>query len=345
MSFSFASLSAPPVASMKDWITADWVSLEEKMLAEAKCCPDDKEELEEECRMWCKRWADIIKDLGACHAQAEKHGFKLSMSTEAAGRGKDANEQFERWERSFASQGVRIKDRETREVQMSAASPPRASSKSVPPPPSVADDAGDTVSSASKGGAKKMEVVLAGKGKWIDHVPACPRCVRAKRSCAGEEGRACSYCGGLRQRCMYSNGGTPERPGGVDPPASVASIGGSIRKSVSAPGLTAAGGSDPEIVETAPPKRARPVRKAAAAAKGKGKGKAKQAAPIEPAPPTVEDSSDDGASYTKGEIAKIQHDMRVLKEASWGSHDVDSASLLSSVQQIALIISAVASVL
>ncbi|KAG0696201.1 hypothetical protein DFH29DRAFT_879542 [Suillus ampliporus] len=311
-----------------DRITADWASLEEKMLAEAKCCPDDKEELEEECWMWPRV------------------------------AGKDANEQFERWERSFASQGARIKDRETREVQMSAASPPRASSKSVPPPPSVADDAGDTVSSASKGGAKKMEVVLAGKGKWIDHVPACPRCVRAKRSCAGEEGRACSYCGGLRQRS--------ERPGGVDPPASVASIGGSIRKSVSAPGLTAAGGSDPEIVETAPPKRARPVRKAAAAAKGKGKGKAKQAAPIEPAPPTVEDSSDDGASYTKGEIAKIQHDMRVLKGELIGLYEsaykmatevgrlerrlgglmiVDSASLLSSVQQIALIISAVASVL
>ncbi|KAG0696344.1 hypothetical protein DFH29DRAFT_1004671 [Suillus ampliporus] len=351
MAFSFAALSAPPVLSMKDRITADWTSLEEKMMAEAKCIPDDKVELQEEILEW------VTLPAAAC--SGEEHDLSLGMSAEATAVGNDANAQFERWERTWVAQEARAKDRASRESVLTA--------------PSAADDVGDAGSSASKAGRKQMEVsVPPVTGAWSTKMICIvhdPPCAHTGKKCEGEKSRTCGPCGAVRQKCEYSSGGKigGEDDFGADAPTPAAGGGGSIRKSVSAPALADMAASEPEIVETAPSKRVPcPTRKAAAASKGKGKGKAKQATPVEPAPPTVAESSDDGASYTRGEIGKIQHDMRVLKgqllglyesaykmsnevrafgEASWESHELVSASLPSFVQQMRQLYPAVASAL
>ncbi|KAG0695339.1 hypothetical protein DFH29DRAFT_1005565 [Suillus ampliporus] len=328
MAFSFAALSAPPILSMKDRITADWTFLEEKMMAEAKCIPDDKVELQEEILEWCQRWAALLGDFTSCRVRGEEHDLSLGMSAEATAVGNDANAQFERWECAQVAQEARAKDHTSREVQMAAVSPPRARTKSVLTAPSAADDVGDAGSSASKAGRKQMEVsvppVTGARLTKTIHIVHNPPCARTGKKCEGEKSRTCGPCGAVRQKCEYSSGGKigGEDDFSADAPTPAAGGGGSICKSVSAPALADVAASEPEIVETAPSKRApRLTCKAAAASKGKGKAKAKQAAPVEPAPPTVVDSSDDGASYTRGEIGKIQHDMRVLKGQLLGLYE------------------------
>ncbi|KAG0692988.1 hypothetical protein DFH29DRAFT_881841 [Suillus ampliporus] len=253
---------------MKDRITADWTFLEEKMMAEAKCIPDDKVELQEEILEWCQRWAlsyvlpFLQGDFTSCRAlRGEEHDLSLGMSVEATAVGNDANAQFERWERARVAQEARAKDRASRESVLTA--------------PSAADDVGDAGSSASKAGRKQMEV----------SVPPVTGARSAKTTVSFTIRPARVLVRSVRVRSRAhvvrvvqfgrSIGG--EDDFGADAPTPAAGGGGSIRKSVSAPALADAAASEPEIVETAPSKRApRPTRKAAAASKGKGKGKAKQ---------------------------------------------------------------------
>ncbi|KAG1724947.1 uncharacterized protein EDB91DRAFT_1255001 [Suillus paluster] len=298
MSFSFAAFTPPaPLDSGKDWILAEWKELEDRVIAEAKCILDDKEELQEEWRMWCERWADImVSDPSIpfdtehypsasreCYPTALTWGraqdVVLTMSGEARAAGVGANEQYEQW--------------------MGIDSPPRTRTGSAPAQPPSTDRTGGSASLAPRINRMKMEVAILSKSaiaqKTITHDPPCARCIKVKKEC----------------KCEYASFGKATGLKGkvLDAPTLSASASGSLCRTVSSPGLAVLSGSEPEIVE-APVKCATRNTRKAAEPKGKGKGKAKE---VVPATPTVGELSDEVSHYEKGEIMKVQHELRVLK--------------------------------
>ncbi|KAG1741811.1 uncharacterized protein EDB91DRAFT_1081609 [Suillus paluster] len=287
MSFSFAAFTPPaPLDSGKDRILTEWKELEDRVIAEAKCIPDDKEELQEEWRMWCERWANIMRALSDCTDRGRTQNVVLTMSGEARAAGLGANEQYEQWTRECSALEAHTKDRESREVQMGIDSPPRARTGSTPAQPPSTDGTGGSASLAPRINRMKMEVAIPSK---------------VKKECVGEDKRSCNGCNVVHQKCLKGKVS--------DAPTLSASASGSLRRTVSSPGLAVPSGSEPEIVE-APVKRATRNTRKAAEPKGKGKGKAKE---VVPATPTVEESSDEVSHYEKGKIAKVQHELHILK--------------------------------
>ncbi|KAG1731083.1 uncharacterized protein EDB91DRAFT_1252335 [Suillus paluster] len=274
MSFSFAAFTPPaPLDSGKDRILVEWKELEDRVIAEAKCIPDDKEELQEEWRMWCERWADIMRALSNCTDRGRAQNVILTMSGEARAAGLGANEQYERW---------------TRE---------RGALKAL-----REGSTGGSASLAPRINCMKMEVAIPSKStvaqKLVTHNPPYMRCVKVKKECVGEDKRSCNGCNAVHQKCEYASFRKAMGLKGKvsDAPTLSASASGSLHRTVSSPGLAVPSGSEPEIVE-APVKRATRNTRKAAEPKGKGKGKAKE---VVPATPTVEESSDEVSHYEKG---------------------------------------------
>ncbi|KAG1756588.1 uncharacterized protein EDB91DRAFT_1076574 [Suillus paluster] len=316
MSFSFAAFTPPaPLDSGKDWILAEWKELEDRVIAEAKCVPDDKEELQEEWRMWCEHWADIMRALSDCTDWGGAQNVVLTMSSEARAVGVRANEQYERWIRECSALEARAKDCESCEVQMGIDSPPRACTGSAPAQPPSTDGTGGSASLTPQINRMKMKVAIPSKSavaqKTVTHDLPCARCIKVKKECVGEEKWSCNGCNAVHQKCEYASFGKAMGLKGKvsDAPTLSASASGSLHWSVSSPSLAVPSGSELEIVE-APVKRTTRNTCKAAEPKGKGKGKAKE---VVPATPTVEESSDEVSHYEKGEIAKVQHELRVLK--------------------------------
>ncbi|KAG1718343.1 uncharacterized protein EDB91DRAFT_1090103 [Suillus paluster] len=270
-----------PVPQCKDRILTEWKELEDRVIAEAKCIPDDKEELQEEWRMWCERWANIMRALSDCTDRGRTQNVVLTMSGEARAAGLGANEQYEQWTRECSALEAHTKDRESREVQMGIDSPPRARTGSTPAQPPSTDGTGGSASLAPRINRMKMEVAIPSKVRTSGPVMGATWFIRS----IGLKGKV------------------------SDAPTLSASASGSLRRTVSSPGLAVPSGSEPEIVE-APVKRATRNTRKAAEPKGKGKGKAKE---VVPATPTVEESSDEVSHYEKGKIAKVQHELHILK--------------------------------
>ncbi|KAG1756791.1 uncharacterized protein EDB91DRAFT_1076724 [Suillus paluster] len=301
--FSFAAFTpAAPPDSGKDRILVEWKGLEERVIAEAKCLLDDKEELQDEWRMWCKHWADIMRVLSDYTDRGRAQNVTLAMSDEARAAGIVANEQYKRWGRECEALEVHMKDHESREVQMGIDSPPCARTGSAPAQPPSTDGTGGSASLAPQINHMKMEVAIPSKStvaqKTVTHDPPCMRCVKVRRSgpvmCAMRSIRNVNLKGKVS-----------------DAPTLSASASGSLCQTVSSPGLAVPSGSEPEVIEAPVKRTTRNTRKAAEPkGKGKGKGKVKE---VVPATPTVGESSDEVLHYEKGEIVKVQHELHIVK--------------------------------
>ncbi|KAG1738623.1 uncharacterized protein EDB91DRAFT_1082662 [Suillus paluster] len=300
MSFSFAAFTPPaPLDLGKDRILAEWKELEDRVIAEAKYILDGKEELQEEWRMWCECWADImVSDLSIpfdterypstsreryptalTGAAPRTSSLRCPVRARAAGLG--ANEQYERWTHEHGALEACMKDRESCEVQMGIDSPParlhrirpcttpfngRNGQVCIPRPPDQPYE---------DGGSYPIQVCCCSEDR--DSRSA----LRALRQ--GEEKRSCNGCNTVHQKCEYASFGKAMGLKGkvLDAPTLSASASGSLRWTVSSPGLAVLSGTEP---------------------KGKGKGKVKE---VVPATPTVEESSDEVSHYEKGKIAKV----------------------------------------
>ncbi|KIO03828.1 hypothetical protein M404DRAFT_26804 [Pisolithus tinctorius Marx 270] len=219
-----------PIEAEKTALRAKFIAASAALVAEAKCMPDDREDLWEEKVMWLQRWE---KRSGEVFPLVER-GRELNVDTKIdAADGlavAEADEAYERWVSEETTQlkvdeDVRMEEEASQgtEGQGASAAEPVASVRMthVEVPQPARKRSRQAVAEGDDDDKPKITV----PPRAVLHPVPCARCALEGMSCIGPSGKTCDGCVKMKQRCEKSNKGTGKK----------AQAGASVARSTKAP--------------------------------------------------------------------------------------------------------------
>ncbi|KAG1728122.1 hypothetical protein EDB19DRAFT_1748199, partial [Suillus lakei] len=173
--------------------------LREKLAAEAKCVPDDREDLLLEKQEWCRRWNKISSDIGLIMAAGKDKGVALLLTAEEIALGKEMAGVHDR----FVDEMRIIKDQAARQAEIQEL-------QGAGPDVTMDGDGEEELEDEEEAPPKRPEAGPAEKvtcsepdaderGVIVVHEMKCARCETRELECAGPEGQGVWVAGLLSQ--------------------------------------------------------------------------------------------------------------------------------------------------
>ncbi|KIN96109.1 hypothetical protein M404DRAFT_33590 [Pisolithus tinctorius Marx 270] len=225
-------------ASLREQLAAASAGL----VAEAKCTPDDREDMREEKMTWLRRWEEKTAVLMPLVERGKALRVSMRVDAEDAPALAEADDWYERWTaeeaeaRAKAEQDVQMGEETAVEVGNEGAGV-KMSHVEVPHP--ARKRSWQTVAESEDEAGRK---VMIPPGSVL-HKVLCARCSVKNTVCFGVEGRTCDGCTRMKQGCEKSTKATGKRA------QASASIGRSSKAPKAGPSKRAHDDDDDDIVE------------------------------------------------------------------------------------------------
>ncbi|KIO08872.1 hypothetical protein M404DRAFT_22687 [Pisolithus tinctorius Marx 270] len=209
------------------------------LVAEAKCAPDNREDMREEKATWLRRWE---KTVGGLFGKAL--GVSVQVNTEDAPTLAEANDLYEQWTTEEAEAQTKVEqdiqmgeetavelgdDRAVRMSHVEVLQPARKWSR-------------QTIAERDEEPARpKIHIPATG---MITHKEPCMQCALKRISCTGMLGKTCDGCVKIKQGCEKSSKAAGKK----------AQVGASVAQSMKAPKASLSkqghnGNDDDDIME------------------------------------------------------------------------------------------------
>ncbi|KIO01579.1 hypothetical protein M404DRAFT_28603, partial [Pisolithus tinctorius Marx 270] len=194
----------------KTALKAKFVVASVALVAEARCLPDDKEELWEEKVMWMRRWEERTGEVYPIVKRGQELGIDTKIDTVDGPTIAEADEAYERWVAEEISHGKADEDVWMGKEAAQAVSEQGASVavpvvtekmlhvKVVAQP--VRKRSWQTIAESEDEDEPKINVPPSS----ILHKVPCVRCLVRNTACMGPAGRMCNGCARMKQRCKKS---------------------------------------------------------------------------------------------------------------------------------------------
>ncbi|KIO11672.1 hypothetical protein M404DRAFT_20290 [Pisolithus tinctorius Marx 270] len=209
-------LSQLVCAATPDPIEAEKTSLREKfvaastaLVAEAKCLPDDKEELWEEKVMWMRRWEQRTGEVFPLVERGRALGIDTKIDMADGPAVAEANEAYERWVSKEIAWGRADKDMRMEEV-VAQAVVKQGTSAEVPVTTEKMSHVEVVSHPVRKSKDEDEPKIIIPPGSILHKVP-CARCTVKKTACIGPVGRTCDGCARMKQGCEKSTKATGKK--------------------------------------------------------------------------------------------------------------------------------------
>ncbi|KIO13320.1 hypothetical protein M404DRAFT_18808 [Pisolithus tinctorius Marx 270] len=245
-------------ASLREQLAAASAGL----VAEAKCAPDDREDMREEKTTWLRRWEEKTAELMPLVERGKALGVSMQVDAEDAPALAEADDWYERWTVeeaeacAKAEQDVQMGEETAVEVGNEGAG---VKMSHVEVPQLARKRSRQTIAESEDEAGRR---VVIPPGSVLHKVP-CVRCSVKNAVCFGVEGRTCDGCTRMKQGCEKSTKAAGKR----------AQAGASVGRSSKAPkaGPSKQAHDDDDIVEVV---ESRTRRKGKAPVRGGLDGKA-----------------------------------------------------------------------
>ncbi|KIO11986.1 hypothetical protein M404DRAFT_19802 [Pisolithus tinctorius Marx 270] len=183
------------------------------LVTEARCLPDDKEELWEEKVTWMRRWEERTGEVYPIVERGQELGIDTKIDTADGPTITEADEAYERWvaeeiAHGKADEDVRMGEETAQAVgeQDASVSVPAATEK-MSHVEVVAQLVRKTVIESEV--KDELKIVIP-SGSILHKVP-CACCLVRNAACMGPVGCTCNGCAWMKQRCEKSMKATGKR--------------------------------------------------------------------------------------------------------------------------------------
>ncbi|KIO00484.1 hypothetical protein M404DRAFT_29619 [Pisolithus tinctorius Marx 270] len=186
-------------ASLREQLAAASAGL----VAEAKCVPDDREDMQEEKTTWLRRWEEKMAVLMPLVERGKTLGVSVRVDAGDASALAEADDWYERWTaeeaeaRAKAEQDVQMGEETAAEVGNEGAGL-KMSHVEVPQP--ARKRSRQTIAESEDEAGPRVTIP---PGSVLHKVP-CARCSVKNAVCFGLEGRTCDGCTRMKQGCEKS---------------------------------------------------------------------------------------------------------------------------------------------
>ncbi|KAG1719986.1 hypothetical protein EDB19DRAFT_1779771 [Suillus lakei] len=219
MAFPFDS--ADTLSPEAESLQRGFSNLREKLVAEAKCVPDDREDLILEKEEWCRRWNKISSNIGLIMAAGKDKGIALLLTAEEIVLGKEMAGVHDR----FVDEMQIIKDQAARQAEIQEL-------QGVGPDVTMDRDGEEELEDEEEAPPKcpkrvRWKKVLGPepdadeRGVIVVHEMKCAQCETRDLECAGPEGQGCLGCQAAKSGCSYSRQAKAKGKASVPPVASI----------------------------------------------------------------------------------------------------------------------------
>ncbi|KAG1722817.1 hypothetical protein EDB19DRAFT_1766293 [Suillus lakei] len=220
MAFPFDS--ADTLSPEAESLQRGFSDLREKLAAEAKCVPDDREDLILEKEEWCRRWNKISSDIGLIMAASKDKGVTLLLTAEEIALGKEMAGVHDR----FVDEMRIIKDQAAHQAEIQELQGAGLDVTMDGDGEEELEDEEEAPPKRPKRVRRKKEPDADERGVIVVHEMKCAHCETWELECAGPEGQGCLGCRAAKSGCSYSRQAKAKGKASV-PPGRVASSRGS----------------------------------------------------------------------------------------------------------------------
>ncbi|KIN97490.1 hypothetical protein M404DRAFT_32221 [Pisolithus tinctorius Marx 270] len=195
-----------PIEAEKTVLKAKFVVASVALVAEARCLPDDKEELWEEKVMWMRRWEERTGEVYPIVECGQELGIDTKIDAADGPAITETNEAYKRWVAEEISHGKADKDVRMGEEAAQAVGKQGASvavpvvTEKMSHVEVVARPVRKTIAESEDEDEPKINVP---PGSILHKVP-CMHCLVRNAACMGPAGRMCNGCTQMKQRCEKS---------------------------------------------------------------------------------------------------------------------------------------------
>ncbi|KIN93134.1 hypothetical protein M404DRAFT_36370 [Pisolithus tinctorius Marx 270] len=199
-----------PIEAEKTTLKARFVVASAALVAEARCLPDDKEELWEEKVTWMRRWEERTGEVYPIVERGQELGIDTKIDAADGPAIAEADEAYERWVaeeivRGKANEDVRMGEETVQAVGEQDAS---VAVLAVTEKMSHVKVVARPVRKRSRQMVVESEVedepkIVVPSGSILHKVP-CARCLVRNAACTGPVGHTCNGCTRMKQRCEKS---------------------------------------------------------------------------------------------------------------------------------------------
>ncbi|KIN96853.1 hypothetical protein M404DRAFT_32806 [Pisolithus tinctorius Marx 270] len=239
-----------PIEAEKTALKARFVVASAALVAEARCLPDDKEELWEEKVTWMCRWEERTGEVYPIVERGQELGIDTKIDAADGPAIAEADEAYERWVAEEIARGKADEDvwmgEETAQAvgeQDVSVAAPAATEKM-----SHVEVVARPVRKRSRQTVVESEVedepkIVVPSGSILHKVP-CVRCLVRNAACTGPVGRTCNGCARMKQRCEKSTKAVGKRA------QAGASVAQASRSAKAGPSKRAIDDDEVEVVES-----------------------------------------------------------------------------------------------
>ncbi|KIN95875.1 hypothetical protein M404DRAFT_33762 [Pisolithus tinctorius Marx 270] len=200
-----------PIEAEKTLLREKFIAASVALVTEAKCLPDDKEELWEEKVMWMRRWEQRMGEVFPLVECGRALGINTKIDVADGPTVAEADEAYERWVSEEIAWGRADEDVQMEEAVAQAVVEQGTSAKvlvmteemlhiEVVSHPVRKQSRQTVVESEDENEPK----IIIPPGSILHKIP-CTRCMVKKAACTGPVGRTCDGCACIKQGCEKSN--------------------------------------------------------------------------------------------------------------------------------------------
>ncbi|KIO04902.1 hypothetical protein M404DRAFT_25986 [Pisolithus tinctorius Marx 270] len=206
-----------PIKAEKTLLREKFVAASAALVTEAKCLPDDKEELWEEKVMWMRRWEQRTGEVFPLVERGRALGIDTKIDAADGPAVVEADEAYERWVSEEIVQGRANEDMRMEEAVAQAVIEQGTSAK-VP----VTTEKMSHIKVVSRPVQKQLRQTVAESedkdepkiiippGSILHKIP-CTRCMVKKAACTRPVRWTCDGCACIKQGCEKSNKSTGKK--------------------------------------------------------------------------------------------------------------------------------------
>ncbi|KIO10661.1 hypothetical protein M404DRAFT_20913 [Pisolithus tinctorius Marx 270] len=200
--------SPNPIEVEKTALKAKFVAASTALVAEAKCLPDDKEELWEEKVMWMHRWEQRMGEVFPLVERRQELGIDTKIDAADGPTVAEADKAYEKWVAEEIARGRTDEDVRMEEVVTQAVVEQGASAEvlAVTEKMSHVEVVSHPVRKQTvvESEDKDEPKIIIPPGSVLHKIP-CAQCMVKKVACTGPVGQTCDGCACIKQGCKKSN--------------------------------------------------------------------------------------------------------------------------------------------
>ncbi|KIN93924.1 hypothetical protein M404DRAFT_35593 [Pisolithus tinctorius Marx 270] len=199
-----------PIEAEKTALKARFIVASAALVAEARCLPDDKEELWEEKVTWMHRWEERTGEVYPIVEHRQELGIDTKIDAADGPAIAEADEAYERWVAKEIACRKADKDVWMGEETAQAVSEQDASVTVLVVTEKMSHVEVQSQQTVAESKVEDEPKIIVPPGSILHKVP-CTCCLVRNAACTGPVGRTCNGCVWMKQRCEKSTKATGKR--------------------------------------------------------------------------------------------------------------------------------------